>query len=157
LPTQKRRSRYRKVELPGYWVERYKGKWVTTVTWMGDCVFHFRVSMQYSSNCGHSCAYAERAQMKQVIRDIYSGQLGLLGLTKVSTRVWVFVPNWDIPLQWEASFRFIQMVCAGFRDASSRLRASSCVLHGNGEWRGIISISNWSCPPEKDSSTERIS
>jgi len=51
LPTQKRRSRNQKGELPGHWVERYKEKVAITVARTGyysypneDCVFHFRVS-----------------------------------------------------------------------------------------------------------------
>jgi hypothetical protein len=40
----------------GYWVERYREKWVTTVTQMGSCVSHFRVSQAESLNFRHSNA-----------------------------------------------------------------------------------------------------
>jgi hypothetical protein len=42
---------------PAYWVERYRGKGVTTVTQLGCCVFHFRVSEAQSPNCRHKNAY----------------------------------------------------------------------------------------------------
>jgi hypothetical protein len=57
LPTQERCSRDQKVELPGYWDERYMEKGVTTVTQRGSCVFHFRVSDAESLNYRHSRAY----------------------------------------------------------------------------------------------------
>ena len=73
----------------------------------GDRVFHFRVSdAGFFQLQTQLCLRAERAQVKQGIRDVYLGELGLQRLTKViALEVWVFFPIWDIPLQGEAGFQ----------------------------------------------------